>query len=134
MIVNPTNLKADLVQQAAQVLSLGKGHIGVINMLTTQGLSNDDAVTVSHDIFDDAKLHLRRLQLHVRVVAWSLIIGGPLILAILTIFGVIGEDLGLPALLVSGVPIFYGIRTLSKLPNPSRLPKNQTEQVEASDC
>ena len=133
MIVDPANLRDDLVQQASQVLARGKGHIGVINMLTTQGLNNDEAVTISHDIFEDARLHLRRSQLYVRFVAWGLIIGLPLILAILTVLSIIDEDLVIVLLLVSGVPIFYGIRTLSKLPNPTRLPKNVTEQVAASD-
>lgn len=125
MIVESTNFRDDLVQQASQVFAHGKGHLGVINMLTTMGFSNDEAKAVSYEIFDDAKLHLRRSQLHIRCVAWGLILIGVLLSLVP---GIIYRGFELRTLAISFILAFIGIRTLSKLPNPSRLPNNQTNQ------
>lgn len=115
------------IEEAVVVLSIGKGHLGVINMLRGYGMSNDSAIEVSYDIFDHAKLRLLCMQRGQRLLAWCLIVFGVL-LPLMMLFS------GLGLWYFSFAPIGIGVAMLFKLPNPTSLPrKNVTKQDAASD-
>lgn len=115
------------IEEAVVVLSIGKGHLGVINMLRGYGMSNDSAMEISYDIFDHAKLRLLCMQRSRRLLAWCLIVFG-MFLPLIMLFS------GLGIWYCSFAPIGIGVAMLFKLPNPTSLPrKNVAEQGTESD-
>ena len=103
------------VAAAYALLQAGRDHLGVINQLRSDGLSFEEAKAESYLVFDRAKRRLKRNQLPLRIIAWSLIaLGslGPLAL----LFG------GAGFVIVTAIPIVGGFGILYRLPNPSRLP------------
>ena len=104
------------ISEAEIILGAGKGHLGVINYLRSQGMNGDDAKKASYDIFDQAKSRLMRSQLPQTILGWILIAIGvvtPIALFVLQARVVI----------FSLAPILGGIFVLFKVVKPSRLPE-----------
>ncbi len=104
------------ISRSVDILGSGKGHIGVINFLRTQGLSPDSAKVVSYDIFNQAKARLMRQQLPHRIIAWILIGVGAVSAIVLFIMGWVAA--------YTFVAVGLGLILLFRLPNPKRLPKS----------
>ncbi|NWK56475.1 hypothetical protein HW115_12705 [Verrucomicrobiaceae bacterium N1E253] len=109
-------LRDQWIREAEVLLGMGKGHLGVINMLRASGMSTDMAKRTSFDIFDQAKIKLLKSQRLERCLAWLLITAG--ILAPVAMY--IAK---LDYYVFSIAPIGAGYMMLTKLPNPSRLPE-----------
>lgn len=103
------------VAAAYALLQAGRDHLGVINQLRSDGLSFEEAKAESYPVFDRAKKRLKRNQLPLRIIAWSLISCGA-IAPLALLFG------GAAFVIVTAIPIIGGFGILYRLPNPSRLP------------
>ena len=103
-------MRESWIREGEIVLSSGRGHLGIINMLRSYGMDHVAAKKASYDIFDQAKLRLMKSLRLQRVVAWLMIIGGFL----------------LPGLYLFSLTAI-GIGWLFKLPNPSRLTENNVD-------
>ena len=109
-------LRASWITNAETILGAGRGHMGVINYLRTEGLSPDRAKEVSYDVFEEAKKRLDRSQRPHRILAWLFIAAGVLTPIVLLV-------LGRGLVVISAAPIMGGMLLLSKLKNPTALPK-----------
>ena len=103
------------ILRSISILEDGKGHIGIINHLRSQGVSAETAKKISYEIFDHAKNGLKRKQLPHRIIGWTLIAIG--ILTPIVMF-----SLKSPTIILSAAPSILGIFILSKLKNPTKLP------------
>lgn len=113
------NLRESWIQEAVVVLSIGKGHLGVINMLRSYGMSNDSAMEISYDVFEQARLRLLRMQRGRKLLAWLLILSGMLIPFLMLLSG-------LGIWYFSFAPMAIGAAMLFKMPNPTSLPRKKS--------
>ena len=114
--------RGEWISHAEVLLGSGKGHMGIILYLRSQGMAPDLAKRISFDVFDEAKRRLRRSQMLYLIAGWFFIalgILGPLLLLIFTSRIVV----------FSAMPLLGGLALLSKVINPSRLPQESGNEV-----
>lgn len=102
------------VFRAFELLKSGKDQWAVVNDLRARGLPFEVAKQESYPVFDEAKRRLFRNQLPLRAAAWVMIAAG--ILIPLGLFFRGGGDV-----LLSSVPVVFGMGILFKLPKPKRI-------------
>ena len=105
------------ISEAEIILGAGRGHLGIINFLRSQGMSNDEAKKVSFDIFDEAKRRLMKGQRPQIFLGWFLIALG--VITPIALFALQAR-----IVVLSTAPILGGIFLLFKVVKPSRLPKD----------
>ena len=109
-------IREDWISKAEVLLGVGKGHMGIITYLRSQGLGPDEAKKISYDIFDEAKRRIKKSQFFYRIIAWAFIIAGfamPIIL-----FFALSRFV-----VISAAPMIGGVLLLGKLVDPPRLPE-----------
>jgi len=118
------SMRESWIREAVSILASHKGHLGIINMLRSYGMSIDAAKRTSFDIFDESKKRLIVAQRPKRFLAYFLILSG-----ILTPIGMLLGGLGLYSF--AFMPIILGFVWLTRLANPSRLPENIINEQDA---
>ena len=104
------------IRRGTDILEEGKGHLGIINMIRSEGVDDDKAKRLSYDVFDEAVSRLRRRRRPHRMIGTILVLVG-----VFPFFaGALGQQ---KAMLVSGLPVILGVYMLSRQPRATRLPE-----------
>ena len=104
------------VAQAEILLGAGKGHLGIINFLRSDGWEQQKAKELSYPIFDAAAETILRQQKVITIAGWSFIVFGGIAPFIPLMFGY-------PISYVSAATALLGWFLLGKVVRPARLPE-----------